>query len=125
MPSDIHIGSGAMVALPRPRVRLANRNLINMAMRVSDNSAADIPDRVEPENDTTMKMLGLDSIRVDRSTLEISISPDSITPSLVPCFQRCSSSIPSILNRAKADDDSTNRQGHSQTRRHESSLKCL
>jgi beta-lactamase class A len=74
MPSDIHIGSGAMVALfDPPGVQLNFRNLINMAMRVSDNSAADILlNRVEPGNVTQrMKMLGLDSIRVDRSTLEM------------------------------------------------------
>jgi beta-lactamase class A len=74
MPSDIHIGSGAMVALfDPPGVQLNIRNLINMAMRVSDNSAADILlNRVGPVNVTQrMKMLGLDSIRVDRSTLEM------------------------------------------------------
>jgi beta-lactamase class A len=74
MPSDIHIGSGAMVALfDPPGVQLNIRNLINMAMRVSDNSAADILlNRVEPGNVTQrMKTLGLESIRVDRSTLEM------------------------------------------------------
>lgn len=74
MPSDIHIGSGAMVALfDPPGVQLNIRNLINMAMRVSDNSAADILlNRVEAGSVTQrMKMLGLDSIRVDRSTLEM------------------------------------------------------
>jgi len=74
MPSDLHIGSGAMVALfDPPGVQFDIRNLINMAMRVSDNSAADILlNRVGPENVTRrMKMLGLDSIRVDRSTLEM------------------------------------------------------
>jgi beta-lactamase class A len=73
-PSDIHIGSGAMVALfDPPGVQLNIRNLINMAMRVSDNSASDILlNRVEADSVTQrMKMLGLDSIRVDRSTLEM------------------------------------------------------
>jgi beta-lactamase class A len=81
MPSDIHIGGGTgMVALfsftPKndpPGVTLNIRNLINMAMRISDNSAADILlNRVEAGNVTQrMKTLGLDSIRVDRSTLEM------------------------------------------------------
>jgi beta-lactamase class A len=74
MPSDLHIGSGAMVALfDPPGIQLNIRNLINMAMRVSDNSASDILlNRVEPVNVTQrMKKLGLDSIRVDRSTLEM------------------------------------------------------
>jgi beta-lactamase class A len=74
MPSDLHIGSGAMVALlDPPGAQFDIRNLINFSMRVSDNSAADILlSRVGPENVTQrMKMLGLDSIRVDRSTLEM------------------------------------------------------
>lgn len=74
MPSDIHIGSGSMVALfDPPGIAINIRNLINMAMRVSDNSAADILlNRAEAGNVTQrMKTLGLDSIRVDRSTLEM------------------------------------------------------
>jgi len=61
MPSDIHIGSGAMVALfDPPGVRLNIRNLINMAMRVSDNSAADILlNRVEAGNVTQRMMSAL------------------------------------------------------------------
>src|SRR5262245_21567651 len=73
-PSDIHIGSGAMVALlDPPGIRINIRNLINFAMRISDNSASDILlNRVEAGNVTRrMKMLGLDSIRVDRTTLEM------------------------------------------------------
>jgi len=73
-PSDIHIGSGAMVALfDPPGIFIDYRNLVNMAMRVSDNSAADILlNRVEAANvSTRMKTFGLDSIRVDRSTLEM------------------------------------------------------
>jgi beta-lactamase class A len=74
MPSDIHIGSGSMVAiLEPPGIAIDIKNLINYAMRISDNSAADILlNRVEAGNVTQrMKMLGLDSIRVDRSTLEM------------------------------------------------------
>ena len=73
MPSDVHIGSGAIVALFDPPMPFDIRNLINAAMRVSDNSAADfLLNRVGPENVTQrMKALGLDSIRVDRSTLEM------------------------------------------------------
>jgi beta-lactamase class A len=75
LPSDIHIGGGTgMVALfDPPGVQLNIRNLINMAMRISDNSAADmLLNRVEAGNVTRrMKALGLDSIRVDRSTLEM------------------------------------------------------
>jgi beta-lactamase class A len=73
-PSDIHIGSGYMVAVfDAPFFPINIHNLINMAMRVSDNSAADILlNRVQAANVTErMKTLGLDSIRVDRSTLEM------------------------------------------------------
>ena len=73
MPSDIHIGSGAIVAVEPFGAQLTFHNLINFAMRLSDNSAADILlNRVEADSVTQrMKMLGLDSIRVDRSTLEM------------------------------------------------------
>jgi beta-lactamase class A len=73
-PSDIHIGSGYMVAaFDAPLFPINIHNLINLAMRVSDNSAADVLlSLVEAGNVTQrMKTLGLDSIRVDRSTLEM------------------------------------------------------
>jgi beta-lactamase class A len=74
MPSDLHVGSGAIIALfDPPGVQLSIHNLINMMMRVSDNSAADILlNRAGAANVTTrMKALGLDSIRVDRSAQEL------------------------------------------------------
>ena len=74
-PSDIHIGSGTLVTwFESPgTASLDIHNLINMAMRLSDNSAADILlKQVGAANVTQrMKNLGLDSIRVDRSTLEM------------------------------------------------------
>jgi len=43
MPGDMHVGSGVIIALfDPPGVQLSIRNLINMMMRVSDNSAADM-----------------------------------------------------------------------------------
>ena len=73
-PSDLHIGSGSMIALyDPPGVQLNVRNLINMMMRISDNSAADILlKKVGPASVTArMKALGLNSIRVDRTTQEM------------------------------------------------------
>jgi beta-lactamase class A len=73
-PGDLHIGSGAMIALfDPPGIQLNIRNLINMMMRISDNSAADILlNKVGAVNVTNrMKSLGLDSIRVDRATQEM------------------------------------------------------
>jgi beta-lactamase class A len=74
VPGDLHIGSGVMIALfDPPGVQLNIRNLINMMMRISDNSAADILlNRLGAANVTArMKSLGLDSIRVDRTTQEM------------------------------------------------------
>jgi beta-lactamase class A len=71
--SDMRIGSGAIVAVEPFGDLLKFRSLINYAMRLSDNTASDILlNRVEAGNVTQrMKMLGLESIRVDRSTLEM------------------------------------------------------
>jgi beta-lactamase class A len=85
MPADIHIGSGSMVAiLEPPGIAIDIKNLINYAMRVSDNSAADILlNRVEAGNVTErMKRLGLDSIRVDRTTLEMILDQSGLDYSL-------------------------------------------
>ena len=63
-----------MIALfDPPGVQLSIRNLINMMMRISDNSAADILlNRVGAANVTArMKSLGLESIRVDRTTQQL------------------------------------------------------
>jgi beta-lactamase class A len=73
-PSDVHIGSGSIVAVwDPPGISIDYKNLVNYAMRISDNSAADILiNKVEAVNVTQrMKTLGLDSIRVDRTTLEM------------------------------------------------------
>jgi len=73
-PGDMHVGSGVIIALfDPPGVQFSIRNLINMMMRISDNSAADILlSRAGTANVTSrMKELGLDSIRVDRSTQEL------------------------------------------------------
>ena len=74
MPSDLHIGAGTMIALfDPPGVQLSIRNLVNMAMRISDNSAADILlNKVGAPNVTArMKTLGMDSIRIDRTAQEM------------------------------------------------------
>jgi beta-lactamase class A len=75
MPEDMHIGAGTGIVawFDLPGLQMSIDNLINLTMRVSDNTTADILlRRVEPANVTQrMKVLGLDSIRVDRSTLEM------------------------------------------------------
>jgi beta-lactamase class A len=81
MPSDLHIGSGVMIAqFDPPGVQLNIRNLINLMMRISDNSAADILlNRVGTANVTArMKMLGLNSIRVDRTAQELILNQSGL-----------------------------------------------
>jgi beta-lactamase class A len=73
-PSDQHIGSGDIsVNFDLPGVVLDIRNLANLMMMVSDNSATDIlMNRVGAANVTArMRALGLKSIRVDRTTQEL------------------------------------------------------
>jgi len=72
-PSDQHIGSGLLQDLWAPGLTLSLRNLATMMIILSDNSATDmIIDRLGPAAITArMRSLGYDSIRVDRTTLEL------------------------------------------------------
>lgn len=73
-PSEQHIGSGDIsVNFDLPGVTLSIRNLANLMMMVSDNSATDILlTRVGAPNVTArMRALGLTGIRVDRTTQEL------------------------------------------------------
>ena len=81
MPGDLHIGSGVMIAqFDPPGVQLNIRNLINLMMRISDNSAADILlNRAGTANVTArMKTLGLNSIRVDRTAQELILNQSGL-----------------------------------------------
>jgi len=72
--TDQHIGSGDIsVNFDLPGVSLSVRNLANMMMMISDNSATDILlTRVGAANVTArMRALGLTGIRVDRTTQEL------------------------------------------------------
>lgn len=71
---DQHIGSGDIsVNFDLPGVAMSVRNLANMMMMISDNSATDILlTRVGAANVTArMRALGLNGIRVDRTTQEL------------------------------------------------------
>lgn len=73
-PAEQHIGSGDIsVNFDLPGVVLSLRNVANLMMMVSDNSATDILlTRVGAENVTArMRALGLNGIRVDRTTQEL------------------------------------------------------
>ncbi len=72
--TDQHIGSGDIsVNFDLPGVSLSVRNLANLMMMISDNSATDLLlTRVGAANVTArMRALGLHGIRVDRTTQEL------------------------------------------------------
>ncbi len=67
--TDQHLGSGYLSALDAPGIRLSVRNLINLMMMVSDNSATDILlTKVGAENVTRrLRSFGLEKITVNRT----------------------------------------------------------
>src|SRR5690348_13952380 len=77
-----HVPPGGTIALllDGPGLQMSIHNLINLMMRVSDNSAADILiNKLGPANVTArMHALGLDSIRVDRTTLEMILDQEGV-----------------------------------------------
>jgi beta-lactamase class A len=79
-PADVHPGGTIALLLDGPGLQMSVTNLINLMMRVSDNSAADILiNKVGAANVTArMKSLGLDSIRVDRTTLEMILDQEGL-----------------------------------------------
>jgi beta-lactamase class A len=78
--SDVHPGGTIALLLDGPGLQLSIHNLINLMMRVSDNSATDILlSKLGAENVTErMRSLGLDKIRVDRSTLEMILDQEGL-----------------------------------------------
>jgi beta-lactamase class A len=79
-PADVHPGGTIALLLDGPGLQMSIHNLINLMMRVSDNSAADILlGKVGAANVTArMRSLGLDKIRVDRSTLEMIMDQEGV-----------------------------------------------
>jgi beta-lactamase class A len=79
-PADVHPGGTIALLLDGPGLQMSVYNLINLMMRVSDNSAADILiNKVGAANVTArMKSLGLDRIRVDRTTLEMILDQEGL-----------------------------------------------
>lgn len=72
-PADLHPGSGTLTDLfNKPGVALSVRNLIELMMLISDNSATDICLRLAGGAEAVngrLKALGIGGIRVDRPTL--------------------------------------------------------
>ena len=71
--SDQHIGSGLISSLYAPGLTMSMKNLATLMIILSDNSATDMMiDRLGAAEITArMRALGLDGIRVDRTTLEL------------------------------------------------------
>lgn len=74
-PGDLHPGSGVLEDLfDDPGVLLSVKNLMDLMLQISDNSATDLTMALAggPEAVTgRMRALGLDGIRVDRPTVEL------------------------------------------------------
>src|SRR5262245_23833864 len=79
-PTDVHPGGTIALLLDGPGLQMSVHNLINLMMRVSDNSAADLLlGKVGAANVTArMRTLGLDKIRVDRTTLEMIMDQEGV-----------------------------------------------
>ncbi len=67
--TDQHLGSGYLSDLDAPGIKLSIKNLINLMMMISDNSAADILlTKVGAENvNNRLRSYGLEKITVDRT----------------------------------------------------------
>lgn len=74
-PQDLHPGSGTLTGLfNKPGVSLSVRNLLELMLLISDNSAADLCMRLAggPEAVTAkMREIGIEGIRVDRPTIRL------------------------------------------------------
>jgi beta-lactamase class A len=74
-PADLHPGSGTLTELfDDPGVILSLRNLLELMLLISDNSATDVVLRTAggpAEVTARMRALGLDGIRVDRPTVRL------------------------------------------------------
>jgi len=80
-PGDLHVGSGVMSQLfDPPGVQLSIHNLINLMMRISDNSAADVLLNKTGAANVTARMrgLGLEGIRVDRTTQQMILDQSGV-----------------------------------------------
>jgi beta-lactamase class A len=79
-PRDVHPGGTIALLLDGPGLQMSIHNLINLMMRVSDNSATDLLlNKLGAANVTArMAELGLDKIRVDRSTLEMILDQEGL-----------------------------------------------
>jgi beta-lactamase class A len=71
--SDQHLGSGMLSSLTAPGIKLTVRNLVNLMMMISDNSATDIlAAKVGPDNvNRRLRGYGIEGISVNRSCQQL------------------------------------------------------
>ncbi len=71
--TDQHLGSGILAELTAPGMRLSVRNLVQLMMMISDNSATDILfEKVGAENvNRRLKQFGIEGISVNRTCQEL------------------------------------------------------
>jgi beta-lactamase class A len=71
--TDQHLGSGMLSSLTAPGIKLSVRNLVNLMMMVSDNSATDmLLAKVGAENvNKRLRQYGIEGISVNRSCQEL------------------------------------------------------
>ena len=80
--TDQHLGSGMLSDLDAPGITLSVRNLINMMLKISDNSATDLlVTKVGPENvNTRMKSFGIENMTVDRTCQDLILEAIGLKP---------------------------------------------
>ncbi len=81
-PADQHLGSGMLASLVAPGIKLSVRNIMQLMMMISDNSAADILlAKVGAENvNKRLQGWGIQGIRLDRSCQELILDTLGLDP---------------------------------------------
>lgn len=112
-PGDLHPGSGTLTNLfNHPGVSLSVRNLMELMLRISDNSAADLMLRTAGGSDAVnarLKALGVSGVRVDRPTVRLiadyigipTLKTDDVPPEQ---FRALSRAVPDSINQIAANE---------------------
>jgi beta-lactamase class A len=116
-PGNLHPGSGTLTNLfDNPGVVLSVRNVLELMLRISDNSAADLMLETAGGSDAVnarLRALGVTGIRVDRPTVRLiadyigipTLASDDITPEE---FRKLAQAVPDSINQlaaTKFEDD--------------------
>ena len=111
-PGDLHPGSGTLTNLfNNPGVVLSVRNVLELMLRISDNSAADLLLRTAGGAEAVnarLKALGVTGVRVDRPTVRLisdyigipNLPSDNITPA---DFRALAQAVPDSVNQSAAN----------------------